>query len=189
MLLRGLHRFDGFDYALMVAGMATGWQIVNVVPVATPEASWFIVLSGALAISALLVPGISGSFILLILKKYAYVLNAIGNFDLAVIIPFALGAALGLVTFSRLLTWLLRHFYQRALAAIIGVLIGSLWVIWPFQERLYEIVRDKPKLIASNPVWPVELNETVLISFSFLFIGVILASGFHWLSRGREPDA
>ena len=186
VLLKSLHRFESFDYLLLAAGGVVGWLVVNIVPVSTPEASWFIVFSGALAISALLLPGISGSFILLILKKYTYILNAIGNFDLSVIIPFALGAALGLITFSRVLSWLLRHFYQRALATIVGVLIGSLWVIWPFQDRTYEIVRDKPCLVSSNPVWPSEYDSTVLISFALLALGIALASCFHLVSRGHR---
>lgn len=186
VLLKSLHRFESFDYLLLAAGGVVGWLVVNIVPVSTPEASWFIVFSGALAISALLLPGISGSFILLILKKYTYILNAIGNFDLSVIIPFALGAALGLITFSRVLSWLLRHFYQRALATIVGVLIGSLWVIWPFQDRTYEIVRDKPRLVSSNPVWPSEYDSTVLISFALLALGIALASCFHLVSRGHR---
>ena len=184
VLLKSLRRFESLDYLFLVGGVVVGWLVVNIVPVSTPEASWFIVISGALAISALLLPGISGSFILLILKKYTYILNAIGTFDFSVIIPFALGAAFGLITFSRGLSWLLRHYYQRALAAIIGVLIGSLWVIWPFQERSYEMVRDKPRLVSSNPVWPSEYDSTVLISFALLTLGIGLASCFHLLSRG-----
>ena len=95
VLVRGLGRIGLLDYLFTLAGAVAGWLIVNAVPVETPDDSWFIALSGAVAICALIVPGISGSFILLILKKYAYVLDAIGHFRFEVIIPFALGAAVG----------------------------------------------------------------------------------------------
>ena len=186
VLIKGLGRFDGADYFFLGAGVIGGWLVVNIVPVSTPDAVWFIVLSGALAISALILPGISGSFILLILKKYAYILNAIGNFDFAVIIPFALGAALGLIGFSRVLTALLRHFYQRTLVTIVGVLIGSLWVIWPFQERTYEVVRSKPRITASNPIWPSDYDTTALVAFTLMLLGAALAAGFHLFSRGKS---
>ena len=186
VLIKGLHRFARPDYGLLCAGIVVGWLVVNIVPVSTPDAVWFIVLSGALAISALILPGISGSFILLILKKYAYILNAIGNFDFSVILPFALGAILGLIAFSRGLTWLLRHFYQRALVTIVGVLIGSLWMIWPFQERIFEMVRDKPRIAASNPVWPAEFDATVLLAFALMGVGVALAAGFHLFAHRKR---
>ena len=189
ILLKRLERFSARDYVFLVAGVVIGWLVVTIVPVTTPDASWFIVLSGALAISALILPGVSGSFVLLILKKYAYILNAIGNFDFSVIIPFAVGAAIGLIAFSRLLSWLLRHYYQRALATIVGVLIGSLWVIWPFQERTYEIVRDKPRLIAGNPVWPTSYDSTTVMSFGLIFLGAGLAVCVHILGRGRRTPA
>jgi len=87
-----------------------GWFIVNLVPVNTPDNTWFIFLSGLLAISAMLLPGISGSFILLILRKYDTILNAIGHFQFTILIPFALGMITGLVVFSRLIGWLLYTF-------------------------------------------------------------------------------
>ena len=186
VLLKGLRRFEGADYLFVVSGIITGWLIVNIVPVATPDATWFIVLSGALAISALILPGISGSFILLILKKYAYILNAIGNFDFSIIIPFALGAVLGLIGFSRVLTWLLRHYYQRTLVTIVGVLIGSLWIIWPFQQRSYEIVHDKPRMIGSTPVWPAEIDATVLLALALLGFGIAVVVGLHLFVRGKR---
>jgi len=138
---------------LLLAALA-GWWVFNRVPAETPESAWFVFLSGMLAISAMLLPGISGSFILLLLNKYAYIFAAIGAFDLGVLVPFVLGMLAGLAAFSRLLSWLLRRFYQTTLAAIIGLLAASLWVIWPFQERVYVAVDGREKLLTATPVWP-----------------------------------
>ena len=186
VLVGGLRNFDSPDYAFLVTGITAGWLLVNMVPFSTPNTFWFILFSGALAISALILPGISGSFILLILKKYGYILNSIAHFDFSVIIPFAIGAVFGLLAFSRALTWLLVHFYQRTLVTIVGVLIGSLWMIWPFQERTYDVIRDKLRIISSDPVWPVDFDLTTLISFALIGLGALLVAGCHWIGHSKQ---
>ena len=126
----------------MIAGTAIGLRVVTLVPTDTPETAFFVFMSGALAISAMVLPGISGSFILLILQKYDYIL---GNISLlgtsetlsafTVLIPFGLGMITGIVLFARLLSWLLKNFKVATLSVLIGFMIGSLYVIWPFQDR------------------------------------------------------
>ena len=115
-------------------------MVFNMVPVQTPDASWFIFIAGALSICAMMLPGISGSFILLILNKYAYIFSAIGYLKLSVLLPFAGGALAGLVFFSRLLSYILERYYRVTVVFITGLLLASLTVIWPFQERVYETV-------------------------------------------------
>ena len=142
-------------------------------------------MSGAFAICAMILPGISGAFVLLILKKYAFVLDAIGRLDLGVILPFGLGAIAGLLLFSRVLVWLLHHHYRRTLTVISGLLVGSLWVIWPFQERTYEIVHGKARLIQSVPTWPDELNATVAAAAALTVAGIAIVVGLHTLAGKR----
>ena len=141
-------------YGALVAGAALGFAVVNLVPVATPEHPAFIFLCGTIAISAMLLPGISGSFILLILGKYAYVLGALGKLDLGVILPFVAGCAVGILVFSRLLKWLLDRWHDTVLAGLIGLLIGSLWRIWPYQTLETVVVREKPRVIGATPFFP-----------------------------------
>ena len=164
VLLRELGQLRIRDVACLAAGALLGLAVVNVVPFETPVDSWFIFLSGALAICAMILPGISGSFILLLLRKYEHVFDAIGHFDFAVLVPFALGAISGLMLFSRLLVWLLRHYYRVTLATIIGMLTGSLWLLWPFQSRNYELIRGKQQLVFSTPIWPAELSGELFAS-------------------------
>lgn len=102
---------------------------------------WFVFVSGTIAISALMLPGVSGSFILVLLGMYAYVLGAVKQFlsqlDMAsgvVVVTFALGCLVGLATFSRILTWTFKHHYHIAMAGLTGFLIGSLNKIWPWKE-------------------------------------------------------
>ena len=138
----------------LITGIAFGYLVVTLVPTETPEATWFIFLSGMIAICAMVLPGISGSFLLLILGKYAYILNGIGHFQLNIVLPFAFGAALGLMLFTRFLSWLLHHYERLTMNFIVGILIASLWVIWPFQERHFVFVRGKQKLLSSTPILP-----------------------------------
>jgi len=174
------------EFRFVIAGIAIGYLIFNMVPMETPDASWFIFISGAVAISAMILPGISGSFILLMLKKYAYIFNAIGHFNLAVIIPFTVGMITGLALFSRLLSWLLKTWYQETLSTIIGLLVASLWVIWPFQERIYDSVRGKERLIESNPYLPGQINADVNTSVAMVIIGLLLVLIVNHYSVGKS---
>ena len=188
VLIRSLEGVRPVEWIVSLGGAAIGFGIVNLVPVSTPDAPWFIALSGALAISAMLLPGVSGSFILLILRKYAYVFDGIGRLDPGVIIPFGVGVVLGLMAFSRVLAWLLREWYRTTLLAICGLLIGSLWVVWPFQERRFEIVRGKRRLMESEPVWPDAADETTLGAFALMAAGLALVAAIHHLARRRDAS-
>ena len=191
VLLRSLGGVRTTEWAAVFAGAAVGFGIVNLVPVSTPDAPWFIALSGALAISAMLLPGVSGAFILLLLRKYAYVLDGIGRLDPGILVPFALGVIAGLMAFSRLLAWLLRERYRVTLLAICGVLIGSLWVVWPFQERSFEIVRgEERRLISSEPVLPSAADDATLGAFALMAAGLALVAAIHRLAgrRGNPPS-
>ncbi len=174
------------EFRFVIVGIAIGHLIFNMVPMQTPDASWFIFICGAIAISAMILPGISGSFILLMLKKYAYIFNAIGNFNFAVIIPFAIGMITGLVLFSRVLSWLLKTWYQETLSTIIGLLVASLWVIWPFQERVYEIIRAEERLLESNPYIPQQINANVSMSIAMMIAGLLLVVILNYYSVDKS---
>lgn len=160
VLARRVEKWNGARIAAGVVGTGVGFAIVNLVPVATPENPAFVFLCGMIAICAMLLPGISGSFVLLILGKYEFVLGAVERlmrFDLsalAIVVPFAAGCVVGLASFSRLLSWLLSRWQQTMLAGLTGLLVGSLWRIWPFQEVVQQEVRGKMKVVSATPFWP-----------------------------------
>ena len=170
------------DSLHILIGVIIGGAVVTAVPTQTPETWWFVMGSGAIAICAMVLPGISGSFILLILGKYAYVLDGIGNFNLAIVLPFTLGAAFGLAAFTRLLSWLLHRFERPMLLIISGFLVASLWVIWPFQQRHFVLVRGKQQLLVSSPIAPqwdavaLEASVLALIGFAIVIIASCIAN-------------
>jgi len=173
-LLPEIGKLDLRAISYILFGTLLGYLIVTLVPMDTPDGAWFIFISGALAISAMLLPGISGSFILLILRKYDVVFNAIGHLQFAILIPFGLGIIVGLVLFSRFLSWLLNDYHRATVSTIIGVLIGTLWLIWPFQFREYTLVHEKSKLIASTPYFPDSFTLPVMYALLMMIFGMII---------------
>lgn len=120
----------------MLIGIGIAYMVTVVTPAETPNAYWFLFLSGALAICAMILPGISGAFILLLLGKYEFVLSALSQFKLDVIAVVGLGAVTGLLSFSNLLSWLLRKYHNMTIALLSGFMIGSLNKVWPWKETL-----------------------------------------------------
>lgn len=174
-------------YGALALGALFGFAVVNLVPVDTPTHPAFIFLCGAIAICAMLLPGISGSFILLILGKYAYILGALGKLELMVILPFVLGCATGLLSFSRLLKWLLDRFHDTMLATLIGLLVGSLWRIWPYQELTVKVVREKPRVLGAKPFFPESLDPKVIVA---LIVGIAFVIGLEvYASRKAKAAA
>lgn len=134
----------GIVFPLLI-GALVGFWVVSLVPTDTPETFWFVFLSGAIAVSAMLLPGISGSYLLLIFRKYEYILTQLANIGgsetftaILNLLPFVLGMASGLILFSRILSWMLKNYHTFTLVFFTGFLIGSIYILWPFQERVYE---------------------------------------------------
>ena len=88
--------------------------------------------------------------------------------------------------FSRSIVWLLERYHQPTLLVIKGILIGSLWIIWPFQDRVYETVRGKEKLVAATPLWPDALDATVIASALLMLSGFVLVMVINRLA-GKTP--
>ena len=120
----------------MLVGIGIAYMVTVLTPAETTNAYWFVFLSGALAICAMILPGISGAFILLLLGKYEFVLNALSNFKLDVIAVFGCGAVVGLLSFSNLLSWLLKKYHNMTIALLSGFMIGSLNKVWPWKETV-----------------------------------------------------
>lgn len=148
------------NFLYLVAGALIGYWVVTLVPADTPESFWFVFLSGSVAICAMILPGISGSYLLLIFRKYDYILSQLGMLGtvdtlqaIIHLIPFFLGAFFGIILFSRILSWLLKNFHTATLMVLIGFLVGSLYVIWPYQERTFEDhVRETEIVSMTDPV-------------------------------------
>lgn len=134
LILREIKKWHGGIFVSFITGIATAYTITILSPAQTPEALWFIFLAGSLAICAMILPGISGAFILLLLGKYEYMMQALTQADWPTILVFALGCVVGLLSFSRLLSWILKNHRYPALALLGGFMLGSLNKVWPWKE-------------------------------------------------------
>ncbi len=124
----------------LIAGIGIAFYITSVTPATTTDASWFVIFSGGLASCAMILPGISGSFILLLLGKYSFALHAVNERIILDLLLLGAGAVTGLILFANLLSWLLKKYHDITIAVLVGFMIGSLNKIWPWKETLKTIV-------------------------------------------------
>ncbi len=179
-ILKDLDKWNFKNVVSLLIGIVTAVTICLASPADTSEAYWFIFLSGAIAICAMILPGISGSFILLLLGKYEFVMEAVTTFNIPVFIAFGSGAIIGILSFSHLLSWLLKSFYMQTIAILSGFMIGSLVKIWPWKEDL--LVTDLPVLPSKYTEItgePALLNQAIL----FTIVGLCIVFGIEVVAR------
>ena len=140
-ILKGIKGWRWQEFLILAIGIVTGAVVCTLSPTETPDSLWFIFICGAIAICAMILPGVSGSFILLILGKYEYIMGTIsgltsGQFghNLLVLGVFGAGAVVGLLSFSKFLHWLLGRWHKQTLLALAGFIIGSLVKVWPWSN-------------------------------------------------------
>ncbi|MEN8857570.1 MAG: DUF368 domain-containing protein [Flavobacteriaceae bacterium] len=125
------------SFVLLILGALIAYYITTLNPMVSENSSpWFLFLAGMIAICAMILPGISGSFILVLLGAYKPVLNAVNNRDVTSVIIFMVGAVVGLLSFSKILKWLFANYKNYTLAVLTGFIIGSLNKIWPWKETI-----------------------------------------------------
>jgi putative membrane protein len=124
---------DALRVAVLVAVAAVTFVVLGFRSGTTDDpALWFVLVAGSIAICAMILPGVSGSFLLLMLGMYDFVIGAVNDRDLLVLAVFGIGCVVGLASFSSLLDWLLRHHHDTVMAALVGLMAGSLRVLWPW---------------------------------------------------------
>ena len=163
-----------FSIILSILGT---FYLLNMVPVDTPDSLWFIFLCGAISISAMILPGISGSFVLLILGKYFYIMDAINTRDLLILLIFLSGASLGLIFFVRLLSWLMNKYHDITIAILTGFVVGSLSKIWPWKLIIDSIQKSNSKIIVIKEIniLPSNLDFHLYLAILLAVIGFFCA--------------
>ena len=155
-IIRGISGWKLKEVIFLVFGVVLGVVVCTLSPTKTPDALWFIFLSGAIAICAMILPGISGSFILLILGKYQYVMECISELvsgvnigsNLVIIGVFLIGAVVGILGFSKFLHWLLARWHKETLIVLAGFIIGSLVKVWPWSNTEAIVCSQFPAVAA-----------------------------------------
>lgn len=166
-ILRGISGWKVRDGLFLVFGCILGIVVCTLSPTKTPDALWFIFLSGAIAICAMILPGISGSFILLILGKYQYIMRCVSEVvagenvlsNLLILGIFLIGAVVGIVAFSKFLHWLLARWNKETLIVLAGFIIGSLVKIWPWSNTEAIVCSQFPEVAALGEVAELALEH------------------------------
>jgi putative membrane protein len=181
---------------LIGIGLAVGVSLAR--PAELPGEWWIVGLSGALAICAMILPGISGSFILLLIGVYGVVLEAAATFNLGLLASFAVGCGIGLLAFSHVLSWLLHRFHDLTLALLTGFLLGSLNIIWPWKQTLETTVNRHGELVplVQQNILPatyeaVQGVESQLVGAVVVFAGgLLLVLMLEWLAKpaANKPE-
>jgi putative membrane protein len=189
VVAKRIRLWSGAVIVALAFGAACAWVLVGLVPVETPDNWWFMVISGALSICAMILPGVSGAFILVLLGKYQAILGALNDGKLDVLALFAVGGVIGLVLFAEVLSWLFRHFHDVTVAVLTGFMLGSLRKVWPWKETVTTYVdrqgRELPAVVSNVVPAP---GAEVVWALALVLVGlgiVLLMDRAHMTDEGR----
>lgn len=182
LILRDIKKWTMGTAISFIVGAVVAYLITIISPTETPTNLPFIFFCGAFAICAMILPGISGAFMLLLIGKYEYMINALIELNIPVILVFVAGCFFGLLGFSHFLSWILTHYRFPTLAMLAGFMIGSLNKVWPWKEvTMFRVDHDGNQVPAfDKSIWPWEYLEKTgsdpLIFYSILFaaLGIFL---------------
>ena len=180
-------------WVALLLGTFFGFWLVGLVPVQTPDVWWFYILSGAIAICAMILPGISGSFVLVLLGKYQDAIIAVNERDFVTLALIACGALVGLVTFSQILSWLFRRYHDLTVAALTGLMIGSMRKVWPWKEVLETMVDRRGEvvpLVERNLLPPLNVggafNMEIVVALAAAMLGVAIVVVVERIAMARS---
>ena len=144
-------------------------------PASENDNLFFIFICGIIGISGMMLPGLSGSFILILMGNYELLMvTAITELNILLMSVFFLGSAFGLMSFSHILSWVFKHYKNQTLALLTGFILGSLRIIWPWKEVAESIIiKGKEKIITYNWHFPNELNTETILAILLILVGIL----------------
>ena len=156
-----------------IAGTILAISFTFLTPASQNDGFLYLVLCGVVAICSMILPGLSGSFVLILMGNYQLVaIDAINNMDLSIIFPVLIGAVGGLVAFSHILSWVFKNYKDQTIALLTGFILGSLGVIWPWKTAIIEFFGNKEKTVGYDYFLP-EINTEFFIAIAILLIGIV----------------
>lgn len=178
-MLSDIKGWKGKEVAWLVLGIALGAFICLLSPTETTSDMWFIAVCGAIAICTMILPGISGSFILVLLGKYEYIMKAVSDLNIPVLLVFAIGCVIGIVAFSKFLHWLIGKYEKQTLLVLIGFTIGALVKVWPWADIA---ACEAANVLNGQPVEALHIGGAVL----WALIGAGLVLALELLTRKKD---
>ena len=159
-------------FITFILGTSIALLFTFLTPATENDGFLYLVLCGVVAICSMILPGLSGSFVLILMGNYQLVaIDAINNFRLDVLIPVGIGAVGGLIAFSHFLSWLFKKFKDQTLGALTGFILGSLGIIWPWKNAIEQTFGSKVKVVGYDFFWP-QMNAEFFIAMLIMIVGI-----------------
>ena len=183
---RTVRSWDFQKLISLIFGTLIAFSITRLSPVENPESIFYIFISGAIAICAMVLPGVSGSFVLLLMGSYTLILKALNELNLTVVLVFIFGCLIGLLSFARLLSKLFKSYRDLTIAVLTGFLIGSIDKVWPWKivvlTRVDSRGENVPFIEKSVMPYYFEGDPKILLALILLAIGFLLVYALNRLS-------
>jgi len=190
---RQLNHWRRWEVLALVAGTVIAFVITLAKPANLPGTWWVMSLAGAVAICAMILPGVSGSFLLLLMGLYSTLLQALNRLDFALLLSFAGGAVIGLLAFSHLLSWLLHRYHGITLGFLTGFLVGSLNMIWPWKRTVETFTNRHGEVVplVQENVMPQTYERLIgdpqwLLALGCAIVGIGLVLVLEWLAKATS---
>ncbi|MCH7535775.1 MAG: DUF368 domain-containing protein, partial [Bacteroidetes bacterium] len=171
-LTRTISKVSTGNIAFFVVGTAVAVGISLLKPGAENDATWYLLLCGVVAICSMILPGLSGSYVLILMGNYQLIMiNAVSTFNLSIITPVGIGCVAGVLAFSRILSWLFDKFKDFTISLLSGFILGSLLILWPWKEEIIVRFADKPKVAGYEWYIPSSFDLEVASCVGLMIIG------------------
>ena len=159
----------------LIIGTLIAISLSFMTPASENDNLFFVFICGIIGISGMMLPGLSGSFILILMGNYELLMvTAVTELNILLLSVFFLGSAFGLMSFSHILSWVFKHYKNQTLALLTGFILGSLSIIWPWKEVAESIIiKGKEKIIAYNWYFPNELNTETILAILLIIMGIL----------------
>lgn len=179
----------------LVIGTIVAVGIALLAPATENTAFYYVVICGIVAICSMILPGLSGSFVLIIMGNYALVLGAVGNFNTAILVPLGIGCVIGLVGFSQLLSWVFKRYRDPTISLMTGFILGSLAIIWPWKKQVFltdqlgnVVTRSSGESVVKGYEWllPDMVAPETWVAFALMLAGIISLWGIEKLAQNQD---
>ncbi|WP_035076142.1 DUF368 domain-containing protein [Maridesulfovibrio zosterae] len=179
------------NVAAGIAGAVFSFILVGLIPVTTPNSLWFVFICATFSICAMILPGISGAFILLLLGKYEFITGALRNpatpENAAVLVVFVCGCAVGISLFSRVLHYFLERHHAVTISVLTGFMAGAMRKVWPWKEVLDSVViRGKVHVLSEANIFPSAFNGEFGMAVLLMLVGFAAVIILEWVSSARD---
>lgn len=159
-------------YLFFILGTVTALMFTFLTPATENSGFFYLMICGVVAVCSMILPGLSGSFVLILMGNYQLVaIDAINNRDFSILFPVLIGAVVGLIGFSHLLSWVFKRFRDQTIAALTGFILGSLGVIWPWKNPIEQAFGDKMKVIGYDYLAP-QMDTEFVMAIIIMLAGI-----------------